>query len=57
MASFAMKQEGPRLVCLSVYPTMMMMMFTGTESLVTQLENEMSRVHATGVPAIGQNIV
>jgi hypothetical protein len=26
---------------------MMMMMFIGTETLVTQLENERSRVHAT----------
>ena len=30
---------------------MMMMMFIGTENLVTQLENERSRVHATEVPA------
>ena len=28
----------------------MMMMFIGTETLVTQLENERSRVHATEVP-------
>ena len=32
----------------------MMMMFIGTETLVTQRENERSRVHATEVPATGQ---
>ena len=35
---------------------MMMMMFMGTETLVTQRENERSRVHATEVPATGQNM-
>ena len=33
---------------------LMMMMFIGTETLVTQLENERSRVHATEVPATGE---
>ena len=32
----------------------MMMMFIGTKTLLTQLENERSRVHATEVPAAGQ---
>ena len=31
----------------------MMMMFIGTETSLTQLENERSRVHATEVPATG----
>jgi hypothetical protein len=30
---------------------LMMMMFIGTDTLVTQLENERSRVHATEVAA------
>ena len=34
---------------------MMMMMFLGTETLVTQLENERSRVHSTEVPATVHN--
>jgi hypothetical protein len=34
-----------------------MIMFIGTETLVTQLENERSRVHATEVPATGQSSV
>ena len=33
----------------------MMMMFIGTETLVTQRENERSRVHATEVPATGHH--
>ena len=35
--------------------TAIMMTFVGTETLVTQLENERSRVHATEVPATGQS--
>jgi hypothetical protein len=31
--------------------SMMMMMFIGTETLVTQFENERSKAHATEVPA------
>ena len=33
-----------------------MMMIIGTETVVTQLENERSRVHATAMPATGQKI-